>query len=56
MLRCLGHVPSVGGPREDPEHAGEERLGIPPEELDEVAEEREVWASLLSLLLISSGE
>ncbi|XP_061559186.1 5,10-methenyltetrahydrofolate synthetase (5-formyltetrahydrofolate cyclo-ligase) isoform X2 [Phycodurus eques] len=27
-----------------------ERLGIPPEELDEVAGEREVWASLLKLL------
>ena len=27
-----------------------ERLGIPQEELDEVAGEREVWASLLRLL------
>ncbi|TWW71628.1 hypothetical protein D4764_16G0001250 [Takifugu flavidus] len=27
-----------------------ERLGIPPDELEEVAGEREVWASLLRLL------
>ncbi|GAA6065116.1 uncharacterized protein LOC111191400, partial [Tachysurus ichikawai] len=27
-----------------------ERLGIPPEELEEVSGEREVWASLLRLL------
>ena len=27
-----------------------EHLGIPPEELDEVAGEREAWASLLGLL------
>ena len=50
-------VPRVGDPGEDPGHAGEtvsrlawECLGIPQEELDEVAGEREVWASLLRLL------
>ncbi|KAK0135722.1 hypothetical protein N1851_028399 [Merluccius polli] len=45
--RLPGHVPLVGDPGEDPGHAGEtmslwERLGIPQEELDEVAGEREV--------------
>ena len=55
-MKCSGHVPLVD-PGEDPGHAGEtmsrlawERLGIPQEELDEVAREREVWASLLRLL------
>ena len=23
LVKCIGHVPPVGGPREDPEHAGE---------------------------------
>ena len=56
-MRCSGHVPPVGDPREDPGHAGEtvsrlawEHLGIPREDLDEVAGEREVSASLLRLL------
>ncbi|KAK3547092.1 hypothetical protein QTP86_011400 [Hemibagrus guttatus] len=31
-----------------------ERLGVPPEELEEVSGEREVWASLLRLLLLPS--
>ncbi|TWW77685.1 hypothetical protein D4764_12G0010750 [Takifugu flavidus] len=49
----------VGGPWEDPGHVGAtvsrlvwERLGIPPGELEEVAGEREVWASLLRLLAL----
>ena len=49
--------PTGRRPGEDPGHAGEtvsrlawERLGIPQEELDEVAGERKVWASLLRLL------
>ncbi|KAK0156391.1 putative uncharacterized transposon-derived protein F52C9.6 [Merluccius polli] len=57
LVRCSGHVQLVGNLGEDPGHAGEtvsrlawERLGIPQEELDEVAGEREVWASLLRLL------
>ncbi|KAK3575581.1 hypothetical protein QTP86_030516 [Hemibagrus guttatus] len=32
-----------------------ERLGVPPEELEEVAREREVWASLLRLLPLRPG-
>ncbi|XP_061622105.1 furin (paired basic amino acid cleaving enzyme) a isoform X2 [Phyllopteryx taeniolatus] len=53
-----GHVPPGGDPGDDPGHAGEttsfgwpgNALGSPPEELDEVAGEREVWTSLLKLL------
>ncbi|KAI3377437.1 hypothetical protein L3Q82_008415 [Scortum barcoo] len=56
--RCSRHVPPGGGLGEDPGHAGEdyvsrlawERLGVPPEELEEVSGVREVWASLLRLL------
>ena len=32
-----------------------ERLGVPPEELEEVSGEREVWASLLRLLPLRPG-
>ncbi|TWW80182.1 hypothetical protein D4764_10G0012120 [Takifugu flavidus] len=55
-VRCSGHIPPVGGPQEDPGHAGEtmsliwEHQGIPPDDLEEVAGERKVWASLLRLL------
>ncbi|KAK0131124.1 hypothetical protein N1851_034199 [Merluccius polli] len=48
--RLPGHVPLVGDPGEDPGHTAWERLGIPQEQLDKVAGEREVWASLLRLL------
>ncbi|TWW74365.1 R2 Retrovirus-related Pol polyprotein from type I retrotransposable element [Takifugu flavidus] len=63
QMRWLGHLVRMppgrlpGDPREDPGHVGEtvsrlawERLGVPPDELEEVAGEREVWASLLRLL------
>ncbi len=52
------HVQLGGNPRADPEHAGGimypiwtgEHLGIAQEELEDVAEETDVWATLLSLL------
>ena len=50
-MRCSGHVPPVGDPGEDyVSRLAWERLGVPLEELDDVAGEREVWASLLRLL------
>ncbi|KAI3351881.1 hypothetical protein L3Q82_020710, partial [Scortum barcoo] len=56
--RCSRRVPPEEASGEDPGHAGEtmsrlawERLGIPLEELEEVSGVREVWASLLRLLL-----
>ena len=55
-MRCSRHVPLGGDPGEDPGHVGEtmslgwERLGVPPEELEEVAGDRDVWVSLLKLL------
>ncbi|TWW71525.1 hypothetical protein D4764_16G0000220 [Takifugu flavidus] len=57
LVRCSGHIPPVGGPQEDPGHVGElmsldwsgNTWGFFPDELEEVAEEREVWASLLRL-------
>lgn len=50
-MRRSRTVPPVGGPDEDPGHAGETMPlgwpgnGIPPEELDGIAGEKEVWAS-----------
>jgi len=56
-VRCSGHVPLGGDPGEDPGHVGEtmswlvwEHLGVPPEELEEVAGDRDDWVSLLKLL------
>ncbi|PWA24146.1 hypothetical protein CCH79_00020652, partial [Gambusia affinis] len=57
LVRCSGHVPPGGDPGEDPEHTGGtmslgwhgNNLGFL-EELEEVAGEREDWASLLKLL------
>ncbi|KAI3363344.1 hypothetical protein L3Q82_011969 [Scortum barcoo] len=57
----MGGVPGMSHREEalgeDPGHAGDyvsrlawERLGVPPEELEEVSGVREVWASLLRLL------
>ncbi|TWW56604.1 hypothetical protein D4764_08G0005910 [Takifugu flavidus] len=57
LVRCSGHVPPVGDPGKTQDTL--ERLclstglgtpGDPPDELEEVAGEREVWASLLRLL------
>ncbi|TWW77310.1 Proton-coupled folate transporter Heme carrier protein 1 PCFT/HCP1 [Takifugu flavidus] len=57
LVRCSGHVPPVRDPRETQDTL--ERLclstglgtpGDPSDELEEVAGEREVWASLLRLL------
>ena len=56
LVRCSGHVPLGGDYGEDPGHVGEpmplgwQRFGVPPEELEEVAEDRYVWVSLLKLL------
>ena len=58
LARCSGHVPLVSGSQEDPGHAGGtmslswpgNTSGSPPEELDKVAGESEVWALLLRLL------
>ena len=55
---CSGHVPLGGDLGEDPGHVGETlSLGwpgnasrSPPEELEEVARNRDVWVSLLKLL------
>ena len=53
---CFRHVKLGGGPWADPGNAGEvglwlfAGLGILPEELEDVAEEIEVWASLHGLL------
>ena len=54
-----GHLQLVGGLRGDPGHAGGTvslgwpgiASGSPQKELDKVAGEREVWVSLLRLLL-----
>ncbi len=45
-LRHLFRMPSWGGVS----RLAWERLGIPPEQQEEVSREREVWASLLRLL------
>ena len=57
MFRRSGHIPSIGDPQEEPGHTGETLslcwLGntyIPLKELDKVAVEKKVWASLLRLL------
>jgi len=46
-VRCSGHVP-LG--RDPGERLAWERVGVPPEELEEVAGDRDVWVSLLKLL------
>ena len=51
-MRCSGHVPPIG-PREDA--GGNLGTQASPEELDEVAGEREVQASLLRLLPQANG-
>ncbi|MED6241891.1 hypothetical protein ATANTOWER_029426 [Ataeniobius toweri] len=64
LRRCSRHVPPGGGPRDGPGHAGGtmflgwpgNALGSPPEELEEVSGERDVWASLLSLLPRRPGQ
>lgn len=55
-MRTSGHTPPAGGPDGRPrrDHVCGltwERLKVPPDELDEEAGEREVWDTLLRLLL-----
>lgn len=52
LVRCSWHVPPVGSAREDPRmlDSTDIHLRTPrnsPDELDNMAEEREVWASPL---------
>lgn len=57
LMRCSGSIPPEGDTEENLGHwrgyvslLDLERLGIPPEELSRVSEEREVWVFLLRLL------